>query len=124
MVSTRLCSEIHAPSNGDNTATQDPPFSQVTIETSNPVTATPPVTLTLAGNGKTTTAQTSVPLIFGTVLPMTSVVARATDFGTHYSTVVTTTRGLTNEYVVYTDNSSKDSERDNDIPPRRRRDKN
>ena len=124
MVSTRLRSEIHAPSNGDNTATQDPPLSQVTAGTSNPVTTTPPVTLTLASSGTTTAAQTSIPMIFGTLPPMTNVVATATDHGTHYSTVVTTTRGPTDEYVVYTDDSSEDSERDYDIPPRRRRDGN
>nr|XP_017221323.1 PREDICTED: uncharacterized protein LOC108198053 [Daucus carota subsp. sativus] len=124
MVSTRLRSEIHAPSNGDNTATQDPPLSQVTAGTSNPVTTTPPVTLTLASSGTTTAAQTSIPMIFGTLPPLTNVVATATDHGTHYSTVVTTTRGPTDEYVVYTDDSSEDSERDYDIPPRRRRDGN
>nr|XP_017246106.1 PREDICTED: uncharacterized protein LOC108217734 [Daucus carota subsp. sativus] len=124
MVSTRLRSEIHALSNGDNTTTQDPPSSKVTAGTSNPVTTTPPVTLTLASSGTTTAAQTSIPMIFGTLPPMTNVVATATDHGTHYSTVVTTTRGPTDEYVVYTYDSSEDSERDYDIPPRRRRDGN
>ena len=117
MVPTRLRSEIHALSNGDNTATQDPPSSQVTAGTPNPVTTTPPVTLTLASSGTTTAAQASIPMIFGTLPPMTNVVATTTNFGTHYSTVVTTTRGPTDEYVVYTDDSSEDSERDYDIPP-------
>ena len=55
---------------------------------------------------------------------MTSLMAITFDAGTHYSTVVTTTRGPTNEYDAYlTDyDSSEESDRDYDVPSRRRRD--
>ena len=120
----RLRSEVHPPSTGDNTATQDPPSTHVTAGTS---TQPIPVSTHTAGtsNPTITAPQSTAPLIFGTLPPITSLVATTTAGGTHYSTVMTTTRGQTDEYEVYTDNdSSEESERDYDIPPRRRRDGN
>ena len=71
----------------------------------------------------TTAAQTSTPLIFGTLPPLTRVIATVTDADTHYSTVMTTSRGGTsNDDVHITDYDSSDSEQEHDTPPRRRRD--
>ena len=73
---------------------------------------------------KTTSGQTSIPLIFDTMPPLTSLMVTTTAASTHYSTILTTTSGTTNEYDVHLIDydSSEDSDRDYYIPPRRRTD--
>ena len=61
-------------------------------------------------------------VIFGTMPPITSVIANVTNAGTHYSTVTTTTCGGTSDHDVHvTDYDSFDSKQAHDTPPRRRR---
>ena len=85
--------------------------------------STEPIPITTSIPLGTTAAQTTLPLTFGSLPPMTRVIATITDAGTHYSTVTTTTRGGTgNDYVHVTDYDSSDSEQEHDTPPRRRRD--
>ena len=80
-----------------------------------------PITTTISL--ATTVAQTSTPLIFGMMPPIIRVIATVIDTGTHYSTVITTTRGHEDERDMHvTDDDSFDSEQDHDTPPRRRRD--
>ncbi|XP_063942645.1 uncharacterized protein LOC135150313 [Daucus carota subsp. sativus] len=99
-------SEIHIPRNRTTTG--------VSTE-STPVTTSLPLS--------TTIAQTTAPLTFGSLPPLTRVIATVTDAGTHYSTVTTTTRGGTgDDYVHVTDYDSSESEQERDTPPRRRRD--
>ena len=76
--SSRLRSEVHVTNNQTTTGV---PTGTV------PITATIPL--------GTTVAQMTTPLIFGTMPPITRVIATVTDTGTHYSTVTTTTRGGT-----------------------------
>ena len=87
----------------------DPPRNQMrsTPMGLDPQIQPPLVTLTTAG-------QTSILLIFGTILPLTSLMATTTIASTHYSTILTTTRGTINEYDVHlTDyDSSEESYRD------------
>ncbi|XP_063948030.1 uncharacterized protein LOC135152126 [Daucus carota subsp. sativus] len=99
-------SEIHVPRNRNTTG-----ISTESI----PITASIPL--------GTTAAQTTLPLTFGTLPPMTRVISTISDAGTHYSTVTTTTRGgMGDDYVNVTDYDSSESAQEHDTPPRRRRD--
>ena len=93
-------SEIHVPRNRTTTG--------ISTE-STPVTTSLPLS--------TTTAQTTAPLTFGSLPPITRVIATITDAGTHYSTVTTTTRGGTgDDYVHVTGYDSSESEQEHDTP--------
>ena len=108
----RVRSEVHVPSSGSTTGNST--YSIL-------LTTTTPITVPFSGNEAITVAQTTVPLIFGTVPPLTYVVENVTDAGTHYSTVMTTTGGNSDEYHLTDYDSSEESERDHDTPPPRRR---
>ena len=78
---------------------------------SNPTTSAQQVTLTLTRSGHNTAPQTTIPLIFGCMPPMTNVLATTTATRTHYSTVmtirplITQARSTSNEYDAWLKNS-------------------
>lgn len=87
-MTSRPRSEVYVPSSPTTTGVSNESF---------PITTTIPL--------GTTAAQTSIPLVFGTVPSMTHVIATVIDAGTHYSTVITTTRGSIGERDVHLTNN-------------------